>query len=477
MAVSIALAGCYSPRPTPGAPCGPDDACPSGLVCSLGTCELMLVDASVVPDDGVDAPFDVPPGTPAITGITPAQGIVGTVVTIAGVDFGDTEGRVDLDGTPMPIESWSDTVIVAAIPDVSPRAAQLAVATGSSSSDAVLFTVVLPPAVYLSNDIGNPDTISVMTFDPVTRRLAPLGQPVSKNAAGLSAGGCLQTLTVNERTRRVFSTADDAIAVFDIDPRTGGLTRVVTTSIPSGRSFGVQSNDAGTRVYVASPNQDLVSGFAVSATGTLANLPGSPYAANAAVNTLVFSSDESRLYASSQGGSLTTFAVAPDGSLARVNNLGTNNTVNVRRRPDTGQLFLVGNGLISVFTTPSGVPQPLAGSPFDANILSGVPIFDPTHDRLYVPRDGSGQIFGFDLGDLGAPTELGGSPFNFGPGMADNSCGAVSRDGTLLVVAGETNELVNLYQLEATGAPTTVQGSPFAQNAPSSDVSGLAITF
>ena len=223
MAFSIALAGCYSPRPAPGAPCGPGDVCPAGLVCSLGICELSLIDAGDALTDATDAPSDGPPGTLVITNITPVQGIVGTVVTIAGGGFGDTEGQLELAGTMMEVDSWSDSVIVATVPDVYPQDAQLTVARDSSATDSALFTVVLPPAVYVSNDVGSPDTVSVMTFDPLTSTLAPLGQPVSKNAAAPMkvASGCLQTLTVNERTRRVFTTADDELAVFAIDPRTG----------------------------------------------------------------------------------------------------------------------------------------------------------------------------------------------------------------------------------------------------------------
>src|SRR5262245_13344268 len=42
----VALAGCYSPHPSPGAPCATGDVCPSGLSCINGLC--------------------VPPGTPVI---------------------------------------------------------------------------------------------------------------------------------------------------------------------------------------------------------------------------------------------------------------------------------------------------------------------------------------------------------------------------------------------------------------------------
>lgn len=477
MAFSIALAGCYSPQPAPGAPCGPDDVCPSGLVCTLGTCELTRIDAPGMPNDAVDAPIDVPPGTPVVMGIAPAQGIVGTVITIAGANFGETEGRLDLAGVTMTVDSWSDSMIVATVPDVYPHAAQLTVTRESQLSASAPFTVVLPPAVYISNDVGSPDTVSVMTFDPLTTTLTPLGMPVSKSAAAVITSGCQQTLTVNERTRRVFTTANDALAVFNIDPRTGGLTHVGTTSIPSGRGYGVQSNAAGTRVYVASPNQKRIAGFEVSAAGALTNLPGSPYDANSEVTSLTFSNDESFLYASVQNGGLTTFTVAANGSLVRVGNLGTNDTLNLGRRPNTGQLFLVGGGLISVYSTPAGLPSAVAGSPFIASTLNGPPIFDPTNDRLYVPRDGSGQVFAFDLATTGAPTALDASPFSVGPGQLDFSCGAISRDGTFLVVAGEVTEEVNLYRLAPGGEPTAVVGSPFEHSALNSDASGMAITF
>jgi hypothetical protein len=54
------LSACYSPQPSPGAPC-PDDICPTGLVCSPAThtCELHAIDAR--PDARVDAPIDGPP--------------------------------------------------------------------------------------------------------------------------------------------------------------------------------------------------------------------------------------------------------------------------------------------------------------------------------------------------------------------------------------------------------------------------------
>lgn len=61
----ILLTACYSPQPAPGAPC-PDNVCPTGLVCSQGTCELHASDGGVIdsprlPDARIDAPPDAPP--------------------------------------------------------------------------------------------------------------------------------------------------------------------------------------------------------------------------------------------------------------------------------------------------------------------------------------------------------------------------------------------------------------------------------
>lgn len=58
--VTVVLAGCYNPRVVPGAPCGANESCPEGLVCSpaTGTCERTALPADALtdtPDDTLDA--------------------------------------------------------------------------------------------------------------------------------------------------------------------------------------------------------------------------------------------------------------------------------------------------------------------------------------------------------------------------------------------------------------------------------------
>jgi len=57
-------AGCYAPQPAAGGKCGPGDACPQGLACSLAThtCELDGTSPDAPPPP-LDGRFDGPPGT------------------------------------------------------------------------------------------------------------------------------------------------------------------------------------------------------------------------------------------------------------------------------------------------------------------------------------------------------------------------------------------------------------------------------
>ncbi len=86
--ITVALAACYSPAAHPGAPCGPNGECPSGLTCIADHCVAPGTtgeDAALDPDadltDGnmiaIDAPPDAPPmlgpwGTPVMltTGVS-----------------------------------------------------------------------------------------------------------------------------------------------------------------------------------------------------------------------------------------------------------------------------------------------------------------------------------------------------------------------------------------------------------------------
>jgi hypothetical protein len=87
---------------------------------------------------------------PAITSLTPASGPIGTSVTVAGTNFGATQGSstVTFGGIPA-TATWSNTSIVAAVPSgVSLGAIPVVVTVpGAGTSNSATFTVVSPLAI------------------------------------------------------------------------------------------------------------------------------------------------------------------------------------------------------------------------------------------------------------------------------------------------------------------------------------------
>jgi hypothetical protein len=80
--ITLLLAACYRPAPSPGAPC-PDGACPSGQRCVAGTCQA---------DDDGPAPDDAPPGVdPASDGPGTPPGSWRAPTQVPGVGSSSTE--------------------------------------------------------------------------------------------------------------------------------------------------------------------------------------------------------------------------------------------------------------------------------------------------------------------------------------------------------------------------------------------------
>lgn len=91
--------------------------------------------------------IDPPPGTPEIFLVNPVHVTPwsGRTFTITGAAFGDTPGRVTLDGTSLPVTLWTDTLIQVAVPRHFPAGpAQLLVttATGEVSQVGITFHVL-----------------------------------------------------------------------------------------------------------------------------------------------------------------------------------------------------------------------------------------------------------------------------------------------------------------------------------------------
>src|SRR4029079_1086538 len=149
-------------------------------------------------------PVDSPPSpdatddAPTLSAVTPASGIVTTSITLTGSRFGAVRGSstVTVDGVAATISSWSDTQIVATVPDVLPGPVAVSVTTVDGASGNAPFRVVLPAMVYLNNDANNAtnsDTVTVMSFDLATGAMAQVGSPIAMGTGTSAFGGCSQS--------------------------------------------------------------------------------------------------------------------------------------------------------------------------------------------------------------------------------------------------------------------------------------------
>ena len=100
----------------------------------------VVVTVEGVASNGVGFTVTVP--APAISGLSPASGAVGTSVEIRGTNFGAREGTstVEFAGTEAEPESWSETSIVAPVPEGA-RTGAVVVTVGGVASNGVGFTV------------------------------------------------------------------------------------------------------------------------------------------------------------------------------------------------------------------------------------------------------------------------------------------------------------------------------------------------
>jgi hypothetical protein len=86
------------------------------------------------------------PAAPTLTSLSPTTGPVGTSVTIAGTNFGATQGTstVKFNGTTATPTSWAATSIVVPVP-AGATTGTVVVTVGGLASNGLSFTVTVPP--------------------------------------------------------------------------------------------------------------------------------------------------------------------------------------------------------------------------------------------------------------------------------------------------------------------------------------------
>jgi hypothetical protein len=141
----------------------------------------VVVTVNAVASNGVQFTVSVS-SSPTITSLSPTSGTVGASVTIAGTNFGATQGTssVRFNGTTASPTSWSATSIVAAVPSGATTGAVVVTVNGVASNG-VTFTVTAPgslPAPWTTQDIGSPAVAGQATYASGTFTVVGAGEDI-----------------------------------------------------------------------------------------------------------------------------------------------------------------------------------------------------------------------------------------------------------------------------------------------------------
>jgi hypothetical protein len=189
--------------------------------------------------------------TPGITGISPGVGPVGTQITIAGTNFGASQGTssVSIGGASATVTGWSDTSVVASVPVSLPLGNAAVVVTVNALSSNGLNFAVTPGITTLSpssgpvgtsvtmtgTNFGTSQGISTVTFaGTVATPTSWSNTSIVVPAPGLIAGSVSVVVTVNG------ATSNPATYTF-----TPGVASVAPASGPVGASVTITGSDFG----------------------------------------------------------------------------------------------------------------------------------------------------------------------------------------------------------------------------------------
>ena len=209
---------------------------------------------------------------PSITELSPASGVVGTAVSIAGSNFGATQGTstVKFNGTSATVTSWSATSIAVTVPGGASTGSVVVTVEGFASSG-FAFTVLPTPNIaslsVTSGAVGTPVTITGTNFG------ATQGTSTVKfsGTAGVPTSWSATSIVVPVPS----GTATGSVVVTVGGQASNGITFTVTVPAPSITSLSVTSGPVGTPVTITGTNFGATQGTSTVKFSGTAGVPTS----------------------------------------------------------------------------------------------------------------------------------------------------------------------------------------------------------
>jgi 6-phosphogluconolactonase (cycloisomerase 2 family) len=298
------------------------------------------------------------------------------------------------------------------------------------------FAIAVAPSgkfVYLANANSTSNNISGYTINSATGALTAM------NGSPFQAGNDTRAVAVDPTGKFLYAanaTSND-VSAYIINATTGVLTQITGSpfALPSGANVpqSIAVDPATKFVFVGSSAAANVSAFTInSATGTLTEVPGSPFA--------------------NPGGSNYGIVVDPSDRFVYVANDSSTGVSAYTITAGTGALTMI------------------AGSPYSAGAGALSVAVDPSGRFLYLPDLGSNSVFMFAINSSSGALTL--SRTIHGRGSASsialaNGTSPVTYTPKFAYAANSDDNTVSGYSADPeSGSLTPVAGSPFNTGAP-----------
>lgn len=444
-----------------------------------------------------------------VRSISPTSGRIGADITLTGdlgepavpIVFTDESGQ----SVPLTVRSWSATEAVVSVPAVDAGGWTVTIPHGCVLPAPPAFQVLLPPRVYINNNTNNADgfdTITTMTYDPISGALSPMGPPTSTGLPASHRPGCSDSLTIAGSPPKLYASGDTGVAVLDIDLKTGALQPSSSGSPFITGSTGGAALSRTVGAYVWNATDD---GIVVWRDGGVDRLVSRTVVSTSPARAMVtFGLRPSQVYATRGDGTFDAWSVAyaPDtanspGLLPVLTPLAGSPFGTAQASPSSGGLVYLAardhNDLLYV-PTAAGLAVWHVGNPPTATEADGSPfalnppggelsrpqlLTSPLPRTIYMAGIGTGYLVGATLDAAGAPTAIPGSPWSFAPDLTNLSCiiTTPAPSGVRLIVSDAGNRKIGVFDVHGTAAmPAAVPGSPFTMTeTPSELASGIAI--
>ncbi len=232
--------------------------------------------------------------------------------------------------------------------------------------------------------VSNTNSSNITFFRVSNGSLQPVGSPVSVPGGTfpvdmkVTADGKYLAVTL-------VSFSGGLIGMYNVGSD-GSLSQTPGSPFPDGNPAGgftdsLDSNCAADHLFVLNNSGlPLVDVFSIASSGTLSQIPNSPFTTpGTGGGSLYLSPDERRLFVGNQQNSISVFGVSPDGSLTLVPNSPFSAAAGAflsGLATDSTSKFVYGAGFINeivgLTVNPDGSLSPIAGSPFTTAQFGGL---------------------------------------------------------------------------------------------------------